>query len=128
MLRQTRKFLPTIPEIRELAAEIVGGHLPDGDEAWGEVMDQIRAVGSSASPSFSHDAIAKVVHAMGWRELCASDNQVADRAHFLRLYGSARQRLDRERQVSADVRELAAALGRRYELERVKAAELERPA
>jgi hypothetical protein len=117
-LRQTSRFLPSIAEVRQATAEITGGHLPDGDEAWGEVQRQIKQTGYYGKPRFSHPAIAATVRAMGWQELCASENQVADRAHFLTLYGTARRRLERERQVDPEVRELAATLAAAYELER----------
>jgi hypothetical protein len=117
-LRQTSRFLPSIAEVRQATAEITGGHLPDGDEAWGEVQRQIKQTGYYGKPRFSHPAIAATVRAMGWQDLCASENGVADRAHFLAMYGTARRRLERERQVDPAVRELAATLAARYELER----------
>jgi hypothetical protein len=120
-LRQTRTFLPSIAEVRQAATEITAGQLPDGGQAWAEVTDQIRAVGYTGRPEFSHSAIAETVRALGWRELCASANQVADRAHFLKLYGTRRDRLERERNVDPEVNELAAALAERYALDRQEA-------
>jgi hypothetical protein len=117
-LRQTATFLPAIAEVRQLAAELTAGHLPDGDEAWGEVVGQVRATGWYGVPRFSHPAITEAVRAMGWKELCASENQVADRAHFLAMYATGRRRLERERQVDPAIRELTATLAARYELER----------
>lgn len=117
-LRQTRTFLPSIAEVRDAAAELTAGHLPDGDEAWREVQSRMRKVGSYGTPRWSHPAIADTVKAMGWLELCASANQVADRAHFLALYTTARRRFERDRQIAPEVRELAATLAARYELDR----------
>jgi hypothetical protein len=117
-LRQTATFLPSIAEIRRAAAEITAGHLPDGDQAWADVLAQIRRVGWTGRPSWSHPAIADTVRAMGWRELCASTNQIADRAHFLKLYDAGRARLERERSTDPTTRQLAAALAARYALDR----------
>lgn len=55
-------------------------------EAWLEVHKQILSVGSYNKPNFKDPLIKKVVEIMGWRNLCLSENQVADRAHFLKIY------------------------------------------
>jgi hypothetical protein len=115
-LRQTRTFLPSIAELRQATAIITTGRLPDPDEAWAEVMQQLRAVGHSGQPTFTDSAIAATVRAMGWLELCASTNQVADRAHFLKLYGTARARIDQQRIVDPAVNELADTLAQMYAL------------
>lgn len=81
------KFLPTIAEIRDryhALTRTLGQ--PSATEAWSEVLRQIRAVGYIGVPEFSYPITAQVVRSMGWRELCASENMVADRAHFLRMY------------------------------------------
>jgi hypothetical protein len=109
-LRQTSKFLPSIAEIRQAAAEIHAGHLPDEDEAWAEVMANIRHHGWTGTPTWTHPAIHATVKAMGWRDLCASTNQVADRAHFLSLYRTQRARLERDRQIDPAIREMAALI------------------
>lgn len=107
-LRQTSRFLPSIAEIRQAAAEIHSGHLPDEDEAWAEVMANIRAHGWTGHPTWTHPAIETTVRTFGWRDLCASTNQVADRAHFLALYRTQRVRLERDRQIDPAIREMAA--------------------
>lgn len=76
---------PTIAQLRRLA---LGDNYPSPGDAWGEVMRQMREVGGYRSPDFSHVLIGQAVeHIGGWQALCKSDNLVADRAHFLRLYG-----------------------------------------
>jgi hypothetical protein len=121
-LRQTATFLPSIAEVRQAAAEITAGHLPDGDQAWAEVVHQIRTVGHTGRPAWSHPAIAETVRAMGWLELCASTNQVADRAHFLRLYANARTRHDQTRLVDPTTRQLASSWAEQYALDVPKTA------
>jgi len=84
-------FMPTIGEIRQaVAADRV--QLPDPEMAWGIVLAEIRRTGYSGTPAFADTAIADAVKIMGWADLCSSDNQVADRAHFLRIYGAVRDR------------------------------------
>jgi len=85
------KWFPSVAELRGVALEIQAraNGLPTAAEAWGEVMTQVRARGYYGSPVFSHRLIGQAVDGLGgWKGLCASDNQVADRAHFLRIYES----------------------------------------
>ncbi len=88
------KFFPTIAELREAAVEIVtrATGTPSAIQAWGEVLDQMRITGSYREPQFSHSLIARVVSYFGWRELCLSENPVADRARFLQAYDTEMQR------------------------------------
>lgn len=93
-------FPPPVGLIRRHAAQLAmpGGQAPAIDEAWGEVLDRIGRVGlkvelpDGPTLTWSHPALRAVVEAMGWRNLCVSDNQVADRAHFARLYGERVER------------------------------------
>ena len=81
------KFVPTVAEIRErwhaLTTDVMEG---DAEEGWLSVKKAIVGVGSYGTPTFTDPITAKTVQAIGWRELCESDNQAADRAHFLRIY------------------------------------------
>lgn len=75
---------PTIAQLRQLA---LAGNYPSPGDAWAEVMHQMREVGRYREPAFSHAMIGLAVeHLGGWQALCESDNLVADRAHFLRIY------------------------------------------
>lgn len=75
---------PTIAGLRRLA--LAGNHPTFGD-AWGEVARQMQEVGRYRTPAFSHPLITQAVNQVGgWQALCESDNLVADRAHFLRIY------------------------------------------
>ncbi|MCP4448262.1 MAG: hypothetical protein GY811_23425 [Myxococcales bacterium] len=79
---------PTPGEIRRAA---LGGvlHGPTGAEAWGEVSKAIGRWGRDRAdragvPPWSSPAIAPTIAAVGgWRALCGSENQVADRARFV---------------------------------------------
>jgi len=67
--------------------------IPDGDQAWAEVQQQIRRVGSlrryGEEPTWSHPLIGRIADTLGWDQLCMSENQMADRAHFLRMWTEA---------------------------------------
>jgi hypothetical protein len=87
------KFAPGPGEVRKLAMELSQPKpLLDVDEAWAEVLERIGSVGRYLTPEWSHPAIAGAVLAMGWVRLCESEDHMADRAHFLRLYGKVHDR------------------------------------
>ena len=83
----TSKWFPTVAELREAAANIVNpDHHMTAMEAWGEVVAQIRSVGSYGRPQFSNPLIHKMVSDMGWNNLCTSEMPGADRARFIDGY------------------------------------------
>lgn len=89
------EFLPTIAKLRGQAVRLCSSteSLMEPLEAWALVKQQMGRVGCYRSPQFESPIIARAVQCMGWRELCSSENEVADRAHFSRLY---QQLLERE--------------------------------
>lgn len=91
----TCKFLPTVAELRDEWHKLtVCLGTPTATEAWADVIKQIRQVGHTGKPEFASPVTAQVVRAMGWRDLCMSENVVADRAHFLRMYEQLVERGD----------------------------------
>jgi len=92
------RFAPGLGAIRAKALEV---ETPDMDQAWQEVQDNIRRVGIKAvyygaGLSWSSPAIAAAVEAMGWKALCESENEVADRAHFFKVYERCVERVRRQ--------------------------------
>jgi hypothetical protein len=92
----TSRFFPTVAELREALVEAGDPDpLPDADQAWAEVAAAARN-GLYGRPWFSHPAVHQTVKAMGGvHELALSDNLMADRAHFLRLYDICKRRAER---------------------------------
>ena len=89
------RFPPTIAEIREASFELLGGerHRLSGEEAWGEVKRAMSSVGFYRTPEFSEPAIESAVAAVGgWKNLCLSEQAVADRARFIAAYGTISKR------------------------------------
>lgn len=86
------EFLPTIAKVRDKALALVRPERRDPMEAWGVVLETIRRVGFYRSPMFNEPLIARAVECMGWRYLCTSENVVADRAHFAKVYEQLRER------------------------------------
>lgn len=85
----TCKFPPSIAEIREKCTERLCPEVPDWGTAWGQVMRAIRKYGyyQEREALESMDELTrKVVQRFGYQYLCTSENTVADRAHFGKVY------------------------------------------
>lgn len=93
------RFFPTVAEIREAVGDSSENRAPSVDEAWGEILCQVRKVGSYGVPTFSHPAIAQAVRAIDWREICLSDEIGVVRGHFIKLYQAYEKRA-RDRQMA----------------------------
>lgn len=88
-------WFPSVSELRDCAASLIeqANGEPDAFTAWAEVMQQIRHVGSWGEPTFSNPRIDKAVRGIGgWRELCLSENTIADRARFVEAYNTYQTR------------------------------------
>lgn len=85
----TNKWPPTIAEILDSASKLTYGETPDWSEGWAEVQKAISRYGytgeDEAYDSFS-PTTAKVVGRLGFRNLCMSENPIADRANFRTCY------------------------------------------
>lgn len=101
-LGSTSTFFPFVAELRAaIVREADPDPLPDADQAWAEVVWNAKD-GIYGTPVWSHPALRDVVQAMGGiRELAASENLMADRAHFLRLYETCKARAERAKQLPA---------------------------
>ena len=110
----TCKFPPSIAEVRESVAAIQYVPLPDVGDAWSEVNAAIRNYGyyrQSEALASMRETTRMVVQRMGWRELCMSENDMADWAHFLRIYESIENRTKEQRQLPLALRENIAMIG-----------------
>lgn len=113
------RFAPNPGQLRRRALELAGPRVPSADQALSEVYSQIAAVGSYGSPEWSHPAVGAAVDALGgWRYLCASEDPMADRAHFLKVYGSVEARHTAEALMPPSV---AALLAERVSLSAARA-------
>lgn len=79
-------WLPTVAELRAIASAAVVGRRRAGEDAWGDVRQQIGATGRYRTPRFGDPLTARCVERLGWVALCDSENATADRARFARLY------------------------------------------
>ena len=93
------KWMPRISELREAAQSIQARALglPTAAESWHEVKRQIANVGYYGHPEFGDKATATTVQAMGWKYLCTSKDEMADRAHYIRFFNQIQGRRQEER-------------------------------
>ncbi len=114
------QYFPTISQIREAALSLMpGGEVPSVGEAWSEVVEQMKDIGSYGEPRFSHRAISEAVRAMDWKLLCLSENPIAERAHFFQIYGCFREQAVEERRQLPEVIELKRQLIEKQEAKRI---------
>lgn len=110
----TAKFFPTVAEVFEAVQSLrpdTSG-VPPVEAAWDEVC---RNLNPYAMPEWSHEAIRITVRRLGGiRALCESENHVADRAHFFKLYD-----LHLSREKDKILNSQAAALVSRAELKMI---------
>ena len=87
-------FFPSVARIVEAANELDPRieKPPTAAEAWEEVERLIIHFGPHRAPKYSCDLVRRAVRAIGWLQLCCSENPAADRAHFLKLYESMRSK------------------------------------
>lgn len=96
-----REWPPPPGVVRQRACALVS-RLPTGEQAWGEIREQLRRVGSTRGmrngsgetiqPAWSHPLVGVVADRMGWDALCMSTNELGDRAHFLKMWEQASER------------------------------------
>lgn len=85
----TNKWPPTIAEIRETAACVANGDIPDWSEGWEKACAAIRRYGyyNSGQAMASLDPLTReTVRRIGFYNLCMSENHAADRANFRQTY------------------------------------------
>lgn len=107
-LMASSKWMPAISEIRRAALAIFSD-TPTAGEAWAEVTQSFGCGGVYGRvPEWSDEIVGRAVEAMGgFRLLCFSDNLMADRAHFLRIYDTLVQRREYDQLRLPEARQLA---------------------
>lgn len=101
-------YPPSIHDLRQEIVSITAGENADASEAWGEVTKAIKNFGSyrekEAVDSMS-ELTQKVVKAIGWREICLSEEPGVVRGQFIKLYNQLKEREEKEALIPQNVRE-----------------------
>ena len=109
----TNKFAPTIADLRELCSNVSNGQLPDYGMAWEEVLMAIRKCGmyqENLALERMSEQTRQVVKRMGFKNLCTSENQAADRANFRMIYEQISQRKKTDMQIPQSVKNAISAV------------------
>lgn len=100
----TSKFPPTIAELRESLSNVIHDSAITSGEAWQEVIYALRNFGYSR-PGAALDSMSELtrnaVKCIGWQSLCESEAQMADRAHFMKIYETLEKRRAEQRKIPA---------------------------
>lgn len=109
----TNKFPPTVAEIRELATGVVNGDPMTWGESWELARKAIRKYGFYR-PQEALDSLdpltRRCVESLGFRELCMSENEVADRANFRMVFETMQKREQYEKQLPPKLLEVIQTL------------------
>lgn len=86
----TNRFSPTIADIREQALKITDPTITnDYGDGWEQVLGAVRKYGyynvDEALASMD-EVTRKCVKRLGWKNICMSENPIADRANFRQIY------------------------------------------
>lgn len=101
------EFLPTIAKIKEMHRQMKSPVTPDlAQQGWESVTRAVAGVGMWGTPSFKDPIVKRVVDAFGWLNLCMSDNQMADRAQFVKFYESFARQVAEEERLSNEYKQL----------------------
>ena len=99
----TNKWSPSIAELREMAATVKNGEIPDWGEGWEQVCKAIRKYGSY-EPRKALDSLDPItrqcVERLGFKNLCMSENPTADRANFRQCYEVIAKREQTRQQIA----------------------------
>ncbi len=98
----TNKFPPTIADIREYATTIRAGEKPLWSDGWEEVLKAIKEFGSyreSEALESMSEITRMSVQRLGFRNLCMSENIMADRANFRMIYEQIAEREHTSKQI-----------------------------
>jgi hypothetical protein len=124
-----RQFAPSADEIRtkyaELHARVAG--IPTAAEAWGAIMEHFGKYTLEPVELLENPLVKKAIYCMGGlRTIGMSENNMADRAHFLKIFEQLRERaiqetlelpaiteyIESKRLIDGQVKALAARMGR----------------
>lgn len=100
----TKKFAPTVAEIRELCVPKKG----DWSDGWEQVVRAIKKFGvydPEGAYAFMDDTTRKAVKRLGWQEICLSENLTADRANFRIVYEQIESRHHEEAVLPESIKE-----------------------
>ena len=104
----TNKWSPSIADIREMTSGIVNGDPMTWGESWEKALNAVRRFGSynkMAALDSLDPLTRKCVENIGYIELCMSENIMADRAHYQRIFEVYSKREQTNQRIAAPLLE-----------------------
>ena len=95
----TEERYPTIAGIRRQCGGLYGALAPSPSEAWAEVTEIAERYGiyqAELRPRWSHDLIRQTVKTIGYYHICQTDNIIATRSQFIKMYAEISERANAE--------------------------------
>ena len=92
--KSTDHWAPVVGQIKHEMLSFTTNIL-DADQAWEQVIEVLSGYGSYRQlegMASLDENVAAVVKRMGYMNLCRSENAVADRAHFMKMYDMQKKR------------------------------------
>jgi hypothetical protein len=108
-------YPPSVPALRKSGSELkrLAAGIPSAAEAWGAVMDSFHFTSSNQPKLIQHPLVKETLRCMGGLEVIGrSENNMADRAHFIKLYESIAEKSFRQEQELPEVTKYIEKLGR----------------
>ena len=109
----TSEFLPTVAKLKETHRQLFSAVSPDmAAEGWLSVQRAMRDPATYSpdpegpSPKFRDPLVQRAVAALGWHNLRMSENPVADRAQFLKLYEAFARNVTSEERLTTEFKQL----------------------
>lgn len=101
------KWSPSISDIRQLTSELLNGEPTDWGDGWEQVEKAIRRYGiyreAEALESLD-DLTRQTVKRLGFKNICLSENQQADRANFRMIYEQLAERKIKDAQIPDSIK------------------------
>lgn len=110
-------FLPMPAVFRSIAAQITGPCIPSSPDAWTEVLKAIRNFGSykeTEALESLNPMTRKAVMAIGYRDLCLSENIDVIRGQFRMAYEALEKRETMNAKTPQSLKDIIANMDRRF--------------
>jgi hypothetical protein len=111
-------WFPTVADLREMSSRIMCPRRQGAVEAWGEVIRSF-ATYHPSTPEFSSPITATVVNQLGWRNLCMSECQAADRKNFIDSWNTIANREKQGAAMLPQVRDMILEIARAKRMEQL---------
>lgn len=111
----TNKFPPTVADLREMSMDVKQGDQLTWGESWKKFKNAVRVygIGKEKEALESLDPLTrKVTELFGYKSFCLSDvqNEMADRAHFQRIFETVAKRESENQKLPLSLRQTIAQI------------------